>query len=141
MSAVKGVNRTKIDTATPADRLTPGEFDGRVKVIIDSYAAAGLVLGSTINVGGLLPIGAKVLEIVLTCDALGGSVTLAVGDSTTAARYISATAMNTGNKVTRINAIDGRSYTVTTTTRQVVITTAGAAATGDIKIEIYFTHD
>lgn len=140
-TAVKGVNRTKMDTPTPANRLTPGEFDGRVKVMIDSYAANALAQGSTIDVGGLLPIGAKVLEVVLMADALGGSVTLAVGDSTTAARYILATAMNTGNKVVRINAIDGRGYTVTSTTRQVVITTAGAVATGDIKVEIYFTND
>lgn len=146
MSEVKGVNRTKMDTATPADRLTPGEFDGRVKVMIDSYEAAALANGSSIDVGGILPTGAKVLEIVLTCDALGSSVTLAVGDDEDTSRYITATAMNTANKVTRINAIDGRSYPVDLTDtsnpdNQVVITVGGAAATGSIKIEIYFTND
>ena len=29
MATVKGVNKTKIDSATPADRLEAGEFDGR----------------------------------------------------------------------------------------------------------------
>lgn len=146
MSEVKGVNRTKMDIATPEFRLTAGEFDGRVKVMIDSYEASSLASGSTIKVGGTLPTGAKVLEIVVTADALGGSVTLAVGDAEVANRYITATAMNTSNKVLRINAIDGRDYKVDLTDadspdNQVVITVAGAAASGDIKVEIYFTND
>ena len=146
MSVVKGVNRTKMDSATPANRLTAGEFDGRVKVMNGSYEALALEAGSTIKVGGTLPTGAKVLEIRLMCDALGGSVTLVVGDAEDPNRYILATAMNTANKVTSINAIDGRAYVVDMTTastpdNQVVILTAGAAATGTIKIQIYFTND
>jgi len=143
MSDVKGVNRTKMDSATPDDRLTGGEFDGRVKVSIDSYEAATLVSGSTIEIGGTLPEGAKVLEVVIQADALGGSVTLAVGDSDTAARYISATAMNTGDKVLRINAIGGRNYVIGTASgdNQVLITVGGASATGSIKTQIFYTND
>ncbi len=143
MSAEKGVNRLKMDSATPANRLSGGEFDGRVKVMIDSFVASSLAQDSTIDVGGIIPEGAKILEIVLMADALGGSVTLAVGDSDTAARYISATAMNTNHKVVRINVIDGRHYVVGTASgdNQIVITTAGATASGDIKIQIRYTND
>ncbi len=143
MSAVKGVNRTKMDTATPADRLSGGEFDGRVKCSIDRYEADGLVAASTIEIGGTIPNGAKILEIAIQADALGSGVTLAVGDSDTAARYISATAMNTGNKVIRIDTIGGRDYVIGTASgdNQLLITTAGNPATGTIEAQIFYTND
>ena len=146
MATVKGVNKTLIDTQATADRVGKGLVDGRLKIMSDTYEAASIAIGTVIQMGGLLPLGAKVHEQILMADALGGSVTLAVGDAESAARYISATAMNTGNKVVRIDTIAGRQYVVdntvpSTTDRQVQITTAGAIATGTIKLDTIYSAD
>ena len=146
MATVKGVNRTLADAQATSDRIGKGLVDGRLKIISDTYEAAAVDIGDTIEMGTELPLGAKVHEIVLMADALGGSVTLAVGDAEVAARYISATAMNTANKVTRLNVIAGRQYEVdettpSTTDRQVLITVAGAAATGTITLDIVYAAE
>ena len=146
MSAVKGVNKTKIDSPTPANRLIPGEFDGRVKVMTDLYEADTLVLGSTITMGGKLPKNAIVLAVHLTCDALGGSTTMNIGDAETAARYFSAqdTSSALVNQVGDV--VDGVNYQVLEAVSgsldsQIIITTAGASMTGTIKLTIIYTHD
>jgi len=146
MSAVKGVNRTLADTPTPGNRLKPGEYDGRKKVMSDEYEAAALAIGSTITMGPRLPKGAIVTGIKLMADALGATVTLAVGDAEDPNRYILATAMNTANKVVAINAIAGFLYEVDRSDSdnlddQITITTADAVATGTIKIEVEYVHD
>ena len=143
MAAVKGVNKTLVDAGGLQSAMLRGQNDARRKSTVDSYEAAVLVLASTIQVGSTLPKGARIKEIILHADALGGSVTLAVGDSVTADRYITATAMNTANKVTKLTQIAGRDYVIGTNTgdNQIVITTAGASASGTIKIEIQYTQD
>ncbi len=145
MSAVKGVNQTKIETPTPANRLAKGLFDGRLKVTTDIYEAAALASGSTIKVGGLLPKGARIKEIVLHTDNLQNNTTLAVGDSDTADRYIAATDHGAAALITRILAaqIAGRDYVIGTATgdNQIVITTGSGEATGTIKIDIIYAQD
>ena len=146
MSAVKGVNRTLMDTPTPANRLKPGRHDGRVKVTLDTYEADALAAGSTIDMCGTLPTGAKILDVILITDDLSADATLAVGDDETPARYISATVCTTANQVQHMNVIDGRDYEVDMTTpstpdNQIVITTAVSAITGTIKLIVLYTHD
>ena len=146
MSAVLGVNQTKIETPTPANRLAKGLFDGRLKVTTDIYEAAALESGSTIKVGGLLPKGARIKEIVLHTDDLGNNTTLAVGDSDTANRYIVATDHGAGAAlITRITIaqIAGRDYVIGTNTgdNQIVITTGAGEATNTIKIDIIYAQD
>lgn len=145
MSAVYGVNRTILNTE-PREKLDPGLHDGRVKVLMDIYEASALEAASTIDMGGLLPTGARILDVILITDALGSGVTLEVGDDEDPNRYITSTACNTANQVTRLNAIAGQQYEVDMTTastpdNQVVITTAGAAATGTINLIVLYTHD
>ncbi len=145
MSSVLGVNQTKIETPTPANRLAKGLFDGRLKVITDIYEAAALEAGSTIKVGGLLPKGARIKEIVLHTDNLQNNTTLAVGDSDTADRYIVAIDHGAAALISRIPAaaIAGRDYVIGTATgdNQIVITTAAGEATGTIKIDIIYAQD
>ena len=96
MASVKATNITNID-ASPSVLANAGDVHGSVRVFKDTYEASSLASGSDITIARL-PKGARVMDIHLKADALGSSVTLAVGDSATADRYISATAMNTGDK-------------------------------------------
>ncbi len=148
MSLLKGVNRTLADTPVGSNIIAGGLQKGKLRIMSDSIELAAAQVGDIIEVNDFLPIGAKVHEVVLMADALGGSVTLAVGDYESAARYISATAMNTANKITRLNAIGGRQYEVdettpgsTSTDRQIIITVAGAAASGSIKIDVIYSQE
>ena len=79
MSSVKGVNYTNI-TATPIVKSDSEVAGGKVRVSYDSYEAASLASGSDITIGRV-PANATIIDVVLKCDALGGSSTLKVGDA------------------------------------------------------------
>lgn len=144
MSAVKGVQRTLMDTPTPANRVEAGLFDGRLKVSHDTYEAAALAIGSTIDMGGTLPKNCHVIAVLVSYDALG-SATIDVGDDEDTDRYIDGQDVSTaGAKLSDL--VDGHGYKVDMTTtstpdNQVVITTAGAAITGTIAITIFYVND
>jgi hypothetical protein len=145
MSAVKGANRTILDTE-PRVKLDAGLVDGRVKVTHDTYEASTLANPSTIDMGGLIPTNAFVLYVLLTFDALGGSVTLDVGDDEDPNRYLNAVdASSAGGSI--VPLVDGQGYQVDMTTastpdNQLVVTVGGSGtATGTIKLSIIYTHD
>lgn len=140
MASVKGTNITNLD-AVPAVMASSAQVHGRLRVAYDTYEASSLASGSDITVARL-PAGATVYEVVIVHDALGTSVTLAVGDSSDADRYITATAAATAGKVvlTEDGAIDGFGYENSAQT-DVTITTGGAAASGTIKSVVYYTVD
>lgn len=142
MSEVFGVNQTKIDAGGVENQLEKGLRDGRLKVCYDEYEAAALATASTIEMCGELPEGAVIYDIILMNDALS-TVTIAVGDSHTAARYISATSMAAAAR-TNLNTIGGSGYTIGTTAgdNQLLLTTAGvSAATGTIKVAVIYSQD
>ena len=148
MATVKGVNRTLADTPEGSNIMEPGVQAGKLRVIQETYKAAAIAAGTIIEMGEYLPKGARIVEVALMTDALGGSVQLIVGDYEDDNRYITATTCNTANQVTRLNAIDGKQYEVdettagaTSTDRQITITTSGATATGTIKLEVTYTYE
>lgn len=145
MATVKGVNRTLFDTPDINNRAAKGIFDARVKSIVDTYTAAALALGSTIQMGGLIPAGARIKEIILHTANLGNSTELSVGDSNDVDRYIVATDHGSAALITRITIaqIAGRDYVIGTNTgdNQILITTSVGEATGLIKMEIIYTQD
>ena len=138
MASVKGVNFTNI-TADPVVNAISGEWSGKLRVQYDTYEASSLASGSDISVARL-PQGAKVWDVIIHHDALGTSVTLSVGDSSSATRYIGATAAATAGKLlmSEDGSIDGFGYEQTAET-DVLITTGGAAATGTIKVAVIYT--
>jgi hypothetical protein len=137
MASVKGTNFTNI-TASPAVNADSSEWSGKLRVQYDVYEASSLASGSDISVARL-PKGAKVYDVVIHHDALGSGVTLAVGDSADADRYITATAAATAGKVimSEDGAIDGVAYEQTAET-DVLVTTGGGTATGTIKCQVIY---
>ena len=139
MASVKATNITNID-ASPSVLANAGDVHGAVRVFKDTYEASSLSAGSDITVARL-PKGARVVDIHVKADALGGSVTLAVGDSADADRYITATAMNTANKLISLSSdgvIGSIGYEIGDVT-DILITTAGATASGTITSVVYYT--
>ena len=138
MASVKGVNFTNI-TADPIVNADSGEWSGKLRVQYDTYEASSLASGSDISVARL-PKGAKVYDIVVHFDALGGSSTVSVGDSDAAARYIAATSVSSAGQMSmsQEGAIDGVGYEQTAET-DILLTTGSAAITGTIKCAVFYT--
>tara|TARA_Y100000592_G_scaffold90106_1_gene148291 strand:- start:299 stop:721 length:423 start_codon:yes stop_codon:yes gene_type:complete len=137
MASVKGVNFTNI-TATPQVNADSSEWTGKLRVQFDSFEASSLASGSDISVARL-PKGAKVWDVVIMHDGLGTGVTLAVGDSADADRYVTATAAANAGVISMHNdgAIDGFGFEQTAET-DILITTGGAAASGTIKMKVVY---
>jgi len=137
MASVKGTNFTNI-TASPAVNADSSEWSGKLRVQYDVYEASSLASGSDISVARL-PKGAKVYDVVIHHDAVGSGVTLAVGDSADADRYITATAAASAGKVfmSEDGAIDGVAYEQTAETDGLV-TTGGGTATVTIKCQVIY---
>ena len=74
MASVKGVNYTNI-TADPIVKVDSEVLGGKMRVSYDSYEASSLASGSDITIGRI-PTNATIMDVVLKCDALGGSSTL-----------------------------------------------------------------
>jgi len=140
MASVKATNITNLD-ASPSVLADASEVHGSVRVFKDTYEASSLASGSDITVARL-PIGAKVVDIHVKADALGSNATLAVGNGTTADKYIAAAAMNTANKLISLSN-DGKIETIgdeiTSTITDILVTTGGATTSGTITTVVYYT--
>tara|TARA_S200000501_G_C20818188_1_gene741587 strand:- start:1296 stop:1745 length:450 start_codon:yes stop_codon:yes gene_type:complete len=147
MASVKGANITNID-ATPVVNVDSENAGGKIRVWHDTYEAASLASGSDITVARI-PVNATIHDVVLKCDALGGSVTLKVGDSGDDDRYIGVVgtwnvagqtqSMLAGSSTgAPVPAVTGLGYRTTATT-DILITTGGATASGTIHSWVYYT--
>jgi hypothetical protein len=133
MTVANGVNYTLYEAGTILD---PGVWHGRVQVVYDTYEASAASAGSEFTVG-VIPAGARILPIssVMT-DAAGTAATIAVGDGTTADKFMAAANVSAaGNH--NFDAIDelGEDLDAATT---IVLTTAAQAFTGTIKVWVYY---
>ena len=138
MASVKGTNVTNID-ASPVVKVDSSEWHGNLRVQYDSYEASSLASGSDITVARL-PKGAKVYDIIVHFDSLGGSSTISVGDSADADRYITATSTASAGQMSmsQEGAIAGFGYENTDETN-VLLTTGGASITGTIKTAVIYS--
>ncbi len=138
----KGTVATAVNTGGLANAVIQGNINAREKIMLDSYTVAGTELsGSTLNLCGTLPAGAKVLSITISVDNAQTSATFSVGDGASATRYASAsTSLQTAGRYT----YDGKQYVVGTTSGDngILLTTGGATLTAStIRIEVRFVVD
>tara|TARA_R100000234_G_scaffold82550_1_gene52162 strand:- start:11422 stop:11871 length:450 start_codon:yes stop_codon:yes gene_type:complete len=140
MASVKGANITNMD-ATPVVKVSSENAGGKLRVFHDTYEASSLASGSDITIARI-PKHATIHDVILKCDALGGSVTLKVGDSGDDDRYIGVVgtwnvagqtqSMLAGSSTgAPIPAVTGLGYRTTAET-DILITTGGATASGTI---------
>ena len=83
---MKSVNITNLD-ASPSVMIDSNNSSSPIMVWHDTYEASSLASGSDITIGRI-PAGATIHDVILKCDALGGSSTLKVGDSGDDNRYL-----------------------------------------------------
>jgi hypothetical protein len=142
MGNVYGVNYTKTLDPTPGtNMLSPGLFDGKVRVQVDVYEAVSLAIASVIYVAKL-PKGAIFLSLSnIVADDLGSATTLSAGIVGTAAKFLAATVFTTAGQRTVMGAIDGLQYVFTAALPDVILTTGSELANGTIKTEIYYARE
>jgi len=142
MASVNGTNYAKTADPTSSNILDRGVVGGNVKVMHDTYDAASLAADSTIKIGKDLQDGVRILDVWIVADALGSSVTLAAGDSETSERYISATSANSADLRLDLDTIAGFNYEIGTNDgdNTILVTLAGAAGTGTIKVGVLYTE-
>tara|TARA_R110002110_G_scaffold16926_1_gene72589 strand:- start:606 stop:1043 length:438 start_codon:yes stop_codon:yes gene_type:complete len=144
MASVKSVAITNLD-AVPSVMGDGGNLSPMM-VWHDTYEASSLGSGSDITIAKI-PAGATIHDVILKCDALGGSSTLKVGDAGDDDRYLAAVgtwnaagqaqSMLAGSTAAN-TAVAGLAYKVTDAT-DIKITTGGAAITGTIYFWCYYT--
>jgi len=116
---------------------TPGLVDNTGVVVLVQSAALGL----TTSTPFILPAGSQILNIYIdVTTTFTTSATLAVGDATTAAKYVTAITTPAAGRqtITYTAAQLTAMYNVGTTDAQIVVTIAGTTATagaGIITIE------
>ena len=147
MASVKSVNITNLDSV-PVVLSSSEEVGGKLRVFYDTYEASSLASGSDITVARI-PANATIHDVIIKADALGSGVTLSVGDSGSATRYIGVTgtwnvagqtqSMLAGSSTgAPVAAVTGLGYRTTAST-DILITTGGASATGTIYAWVYYT--
>jgi len=140
-ATVLGVNRTKMDNAIGSNIVEPGMDGSNIKIQYDTYELSALDIDDVIKLGNKLPKGARIIQIIVHNDALGGSTTMDIGDGEDDDRYD--TAIDTsGGGVTFCDNIAGRGYEIGTVALddQIQATLEGAAGTGTLKIAILYAH-
>ena len=145
MASVKSVAITNLD-AVPAVNSDGGNLSPMM-VWHDTYEASSLASGSDITIARI-PAGATIHDVIVKADALGGSSTLAVGDSGDADRYLAAVgtwnaagqaqSMLAGSTAAN-TAVAGLGYKVSEAT-DIKITTGGATISGTIYFWVYYTQ-
>ncbi len=140
MADYNGVNYAK-SILTPPTILEVGENGGRVRFMYDLYEAIGNAIASRILMGPKLPKGARILpQSCLMTDDLGTTTTLAVGDGTTADRFLAATTCVTAKQQTFFTQQDELGKALTAET-QLYLTVGADTATGTIEVFILYTLD
>jgi hypothetical protein len=130
---------TKARTVPP-DMIPVGAWGGRVRAAMDSYTMAGEAAASVLF-GPRIPKGARVLPgSYLLTAALGASVTISVGISGTATKYLAATTCNTANLRTLFDAVANMCVELTAA-EEIILTTGGAAGTGLVQVVVFYTLD
>lgn len=150
MSAVKGVYNTLADLPIGSS-ISNLVQDAKLCMAYDEYEASALANASTIEVCAPLPVGARIVDIVVYCDDMGSTVTVDVGDADDADRYLDGVSLTTANScmalagyTNALGEINGFGYQILGTgtvaggdDTQLIITTAGIFS-GTIKFMVIY---
>jgi hypothetical protein len=127
IQTVRGLQATAVNTGGVSQILS-GLINGRVKVMLDSVAlTTDYASGSTIVLGGKIPVGANIISVTLEVTEAQTSLTASVGVSDSLTLFASANdCLQTADLQ---ETFGGRGHVITTGADQILITTGGATAT------------
>lgn len=135
MTAFTATNLAKL-AATPVKYPDSSVAGARLRAWVDEYDASAAQIGDTIAIARL-PAGARVVDVIVAHDGLGASVTFNVGDAASASRFLSAgDGANAG--IYNMDEQGGFAHRYAAES-DVLLTIAGAAATGTIKTVVTYT--
>ena len=142
MASVYGVARTLKRTGT-VNTIDPQIQGASIKWVYDSYEAAALASGSTIELFGMdLPAGARIVDWIIDHDALS-TVDLEFGTKDDVDEFMASTSCASADKknFTDDGVAASLGFEITEGDGQkLVITNSGAsAATGTIKVAVAYT--
>lgn len=145
MATVYGVNKTIIDAITPSTVLDAGHAGGNVRCMLDSYVADGTeTTGTIIEMGNELPVGAKIIDVLLTNH--DASSTLDVGTYEDVDIFIGAGAVSAVSRLDEVATAPGQNYEVDMTTastpdNQIILTVGTATLTSGtiIRLAVMYT--
>lgn len=146
MADVQGTNYALAWGTTPPDRIPASVYRGRVRVLYDEYEASAAAAGTDILLGKLKE-GARILDWFILTDDLGTNVTLqlATRDEDSAATenvFSSAIDVASAAAVSRPVAADiARLPLLVDEDVEVIAKIAGGAATGTIRVFIFYAED
>ena len=111
---------------------------GSPLVFSDSYEFSSTVADKTVALFGQLPANLMITGINVVFDDLGTGVTIDIGDSADADRYVDGLDVATAAGDSQSLEITGMHYTIGTASgdNQVVLTVLDATATGSLKVSI-----
>lgn len=144
MSIYKGVNKTKIDAISPDTIITKGEMGGKVRVMYDTYIVPATPLATTtdeIEMGNELPLGARIVDVILYNGCASRAVS--VGDYESTTRYLASVTTSETDHIDLATAATG--YVVdmseTLADNQIIVTPIGGPLTEAdvIRIAILYT--
>lgn len=141
MATVYGVNATKALDPYPTNRISKGKSGSLVYVESDSYECSSTAATTVIYMGSKLPAGAVIQFLQLTFDDLGTSVTLDIGTAYNDDEFASAIDVATAAGSSNTLLVDGAQYTIGTSTLddQLTLTVNAAAATGTVKLSVFYS--
>lgn len=128
--------------ANPPTKVGPHASGGKVKVVTETFTYATDAVGSYAVGGGLIPVGARVLDAYFVTSVTTGTATIALGISGSTAKYINAAAVTTANQRT-VQVNQAAMLTEITTAEQLLLTVATATlpASGTLRIVLTYVVD
>jgi hypothetical protein len=143
MAVLYGAAAANAFSVAPPVKSSPGEHGGLVRSLTDTVTYATQTTSDTIVIGGgYLPIGARVLEVLMTTSVTTGSATLALGITGTVAKYKAAGAVTTAN-VPQVFGPAAALNVPLTAQEQLFLTIAGASlpASGTLVVTVLYVVD
>ena len=127
---------------SPTTKVGPHASGGKVKVLTENFVYSTDVVASYAIGGGVIPVGARVLDAYLVTSVTTGSATLALGIAGTTGKYITAAAVTTANART-VTVNQAALLVEITTAEQLLLTVAAASlpASGNLKIVVTYVVD
>ena len=144
MADLNAVQYDKYYIDNPPTIGASGNFDGRMKVMYDTYEFAAASIGDEVLFGKKLQSGAVIHEVTIYNDALGASTTLAVAsrtlDAGTETVFFSAQSTSSAGKIsTDASDIDTIPH-VLSEDSILILQLAGGAATGTVKVRVVYSE-
>jgi len=140
MAVLYGAAAANVFNTNPPTKASPGEHGGTIRSLTDTVTYATQTTSDTIVIGGgLLPIGARVLEVVMTTSVTTGSATLALGITGNTGKYKAAGAVTTANVPQTFGPAAALNVPLTAP-EQLFLTIAGASlpASGTLVVSVKY---